>query len=200
MARVHDLEREVSQLRQRYAALEDRVIDLQRGKPLAEVPSRSGRETSGVTITHLPEQNPSFIMPSGDELRRLYDFVVARYPRFATRSQHANEAFDGFSRAFLRVGHLSRDKLNDKYALVTWVDDATLWLRNNQVCPSTLTARDFVCAVLAHGDIDYVPLNRFPFDCSSFGLRRDRTGRPATDGWRAILRSGRLREPSRLRP
>jgi hypothetical protein len=25
---------------------------------------------------------------------------------------------------------------------------------------STLTTRDFVCAVLAHGDIDYIPLDR----------------------------------------
>jgi len=59
----------------------------------------------------------------------------------------------------------------------------------------TLPANDFVCAVLAHGDVDYVPLDRFPLDCSAFGLRRDSSGRPATDGWRAVLRTGRLREP-----
>jgi hypothetical protein len=58
-----------------------------------------------------------------------------------------------------------------------------------------VTVRDFVCAVLAHGDVDFVPLDRFPFDCSAFGLRRDSTGRPATDGWRAVLATGRLRDP-----
>ena len=74
--------------------------------------------------------------------------------------------------------------------LMSWVDDATFWLY-----PSTLTANDFVCAVLAHGNVDYVPLDRFPFDCSAFGLRRDSSGRPATDGWRAVLKNRRLREP-----
>jgi len=58
-----------------------------------------------------------------------------------------------------------------------------------------VTVRDFVCAVLAHGDIEYIPLDRFPFDCSAFGLRRDSTGRPATDGWRAVLAMRRLRDP-----
>lgn len=42
--------------------------------------------------------------------------------------------------------------------------------------------RDFICAVIAHGEIDYVQLDRFPFDCTAFGLRRDQTGRRATDG------------------
>jgi hypothetical protein len=58
-----------------------------------------------------------------------------------------------------------------------------------------VTVRDFVCAVLAHGDVDYIPLDRFPFDCSAFGLRRDSTGRPATDAWRAVLTTKRLRDP-----
>jgi hypothetical protein len=141
------------------------------------------------------DRNPSFIMPSGDELRRLHEIVIARYPQLASRSQQTEEAFDGFCRAFRRIGHLGRDKLTDKYALISWVDDATFWLRDHQIYPSTLTVRDFVCAVLAHGDVDFVPLDRFPFDCSAFGLRRDCTGRQAIDGWRAVLKSGHLREP-----
>jgi hypothetical protein len=80
--------------------------------------------------------------------------------------------------------------------LMSWVDDPAIWLRNHRLYPtSTLTARDFVCAVLAHGDVDFVPLDRFPHDCSAFGLRRDSSGRPATDGWRAVLATKRLREP-----
>jgi hypothetical protein len=97
-----------------------------------------------------------------------------------------------------RIGHLGRDKLNEKYALISWVDDAQFWLRDHQIYPSTLTVRDFVCAVLAHSDVDYVPLDRFPFDCGAFGLRRDSSGRPATDAWRAVLKNRRLREPVSL--
>jgi len=93
--------------------------------------------------------------------------------------------------------NVGRDKLNDKYMLMGWVDDATFWLRDRQVS-STLTGNDFVCAVLAHGDVDYVSLDRFPHDCSAFGLRRDSSGPPAADGWRAVLSTGRLREPMPL--
>lgn len=148
-----------------------------------------------VTITHLPDRNSRFVMPSSDELRRLYRIVLARYPQLATRAQQTDETFDGFCRAFLRVGHLGRDRLNDRYTLVSWADDARFWLNDQQISPSAVTGNDFVCAVLAHGDIDYVPLDRFPFDCSAFGLRRDSTGRPTTDGWRAVLATGRLRNP-----
>jgi hypothetical protein len=58
-----------------------------------------------------------------------------------------------------------------------------------------VTVRDFVCAVIAHGDIDHISVDRFPMDCSTFGLRRDSTGRPATDGWRGVLATRRLRDP-----
>jgi len=31
------------------------------------------------------------------------------------------------------------------------------------------------------GDVDFVPLDRFPFDCRAFGLNRDSSGRPAAN-------------------
>jgi hypothetical protein len=196
--KANDLKKEVASLRETCASLEKQVAALKASKPPPE--NRRAAEPRvveprGVTITHLPDRNASFVMPSGDELRRLHEIVVARYPQLASNLQQPGEAFDGFCRAFLRVGHLGRDKLNDKLALVTWIDDAALWLRDNQVYPNRVTVRDFVCAVLAHGDVDFVPLDRFPFDCSAFGLRRDSTGRPATDAWRAVLATRRLRDP-----
>ena len=167
-------------------------VNEQQGPPMA-----AGRRAveQCVTVTYLPDRNPSFVMPTGDELWQLHEIVVGQHSQLAPRSHQIDEAFDGFCRAFLRIGHLGRDKLNDKYSLSGWIDDGTIWLRDNQAYPTTLTARDFVCAVLAHGDVDYVPLNRFPYDCSAFGLRRDGSGRKATDGWRAVLTTGRLREP-----
>jgi hypothetical protein len=195
---THDLKKEVASLRETCASLEKQVAALKASKPPAE--NGSARETHaterrGVTITRMPDRNAAFVMPSGDELRRLQEIVIARYPQLASHLQPPGEAFDGFRCAFLRIGHLGRDKLNDKLALVTWIDDAAVWLRDNQVYPNRVTVRDFVCAVLAHGDIDYISMDRFPFDCSAFGLRRDSTGRPATDGWRAVLATGRLRDP-----
>ncbi len=191
---------ELASLRQRCDALEKQVADLAAGKPSPASESRPTDarrlvERRSVTITRLPDRNPSFVMPSDDELRRLYEIVIARYPRLAARSEQAEEALDGFRRAFLRIAHLGRDKLNSKYMLTSWVDDAKAWMRDHEVYPSFLTGRDFVCAVLAHGDVDYVPLDRFPYDCSAFGLRRDSTGRPASDGWRSVLNTGRLRAP-----
>ena len=83
--------------------------------------------------------------------------------------------------------------------LVSWIDAAAFWLRDNQICPSAVMASDFVTALLVHGDVDFVPLDRFPYDCSAFCLRREGSGRPATDGRRAVLATGRLREPVPLR-
>jgi hypothetical protein len=196
--KTNDLEKELASLRETCASLEKQVAALKASKPPAEDQHSEARrvvEPRGVTITRMPDQNRAFVMPSGDELRRLDEIVIARYPQLATHLQPPGEAFDGFRSAFLRVGHLGRDKLNDKLALVTWIDDAALWLRDNQVYPSRVTPRDFVCAVLAHGDVDFVPLDNFPLDCSAFGLRRDSTGRPATDGWRGVLATRRLRDP-----
>jgi hypothetical protein len=196
--KARDLEKELASLRETSASLEKQVAVLKASKPPAEdrsVEAKRVVEHRGVTITPMPDQNPSFVMPSGEELGRLHEIVIARYPQFTTHVQPPGEAFDGFRCAFPRIGHLGRDKLNDKLALVTWIDDAALWLSDNQVYPNRVTVRDFVCAVLAHGDVDYIPLDRFPFDCSAFGLRRDSTGRPATDAWRAVLTTKRLRDP-----
>jgi hypothetical protein len=196
--KTNDLKKEVASLRETCTSLEKQVAALKASKPPAEDRRAEVKrvvESRGVTITHLPDQNRAFVMPSGGELRRLDEIVTTRYPQLATHLQQTDEAFDGFCRAFLRIGHLGRDKLNDKLALVTWIDDAALWLRDNQVYPNRVTVRDFVCAVLAHGDVDFIPLDRFPFDCSAFGLRRDSTGRPATDAWRGVLATRRLRDP-----
>jgi len=135
---THDLKKEVASLRETCASLEKQVAALKASKPPAEDRRTEAKrvvEPRGVTITQLPDQNPAFVIPSGDELRRLQEIVTARYPQLALNQQQADEAFDGFCRAFLRVGHLGRDNLNDKLALVTWIDDAALWLRDNQVYP-----------------------------------------------------------------
>jgi len=182
--RIENLEREIVRLRSELSA-----------GGVAPLPKTTRSLEPRVTITYPQDRNRSFSIPSGDELRRLHKIVIARYPQLATRSEQPDDALEGFGRAFHRIGHLGRDKLNDQYTLMSWVDDATFWMRDHQIYPSTLTGNDFICAVLAHGDVDYVPLGRFPVDCSAFGLRRDSSGRPAADGWRAVLSMGRLREP-----
>jgi hypothetical protein len=196
---TNNLKKEIAALRARCESLEKQVTYLQ----ATNTPAIEGRpaeprrvvEPPCVTVTRLPDRNPSFVMPSREELQQLYNVVIGHYPQLAPRSQQTEEALDGFWHAFLRIGHLGRDKLNNKYMLSGWVDDAQFWLRDHNVYPSMLAAKDFVCAVLSHGDVDYVPLDRFPHDCSAFGLRRDRTGRPASDAWRSVLSTGRLRDP-----
>jgi hypothetical protein len=156
---------------------------------------KSDSHAQGIRTTRLSAQSPSFVMPSEAELRRLYSLVLHRYPRLDYRPRGPETAFGGFCRAFLRLGHLSRGPLNDEYALDSWVDEAVCWLRENEVFPYFITAANFCAAVAAHGDIEYVPLGRFPHDCSAFGLRRDRLGRPASDYWRQVLRTGLPRKP-----
>ncbi len=188
-----DLQVEVMRLRARCDALEAQVESLQGGKPPSTPRTNILKEPGGVTITRLPDRNASFAMPSADELRALNHIVLTHYPQLAA-NEEGREAFDGFCRAFLRIGSLGRDKLDDRYALTSWIDNATFWFREQQIYPNLITGKDFIAAVVAHGDIDYVPLDRFPYDCSAFGLRRDSSGRPATDGWRSVL-AGRLRAP-----
>jgi hypothetical protein len=170
---------------------EERV--LQAGK------SRQAREVTEPRVYYPPDLNPSFVMPGESELRRLFQIVTAAYPELAPRRRDPDEAFQYFGHAFFRIGHLGRDdKLNGKYALTWWTDDATWWLKEPRVNLVRLTVVDFVCAVIAHNDVDYLPLDRFPYDCSAFGLRRDRLGRPATDAWRNVLSSGSVRLPIAL--
>jgi hypothetical protein len=120
--RINELEAENQRLRAKLARA-----------GVASAPEVNRSVEPRVTITYQKDQNFSFVMASGDELRRLYRIVLARYPQLATRGQQTDEAFGGFCRAFLRVGHLGRDKLNDRYALVSWADDARFWLNDQQI-------------------------------------------------------------------
>jgi hypothetical protein len=158
--------------------------------------SRQAREVTEPRVHYPPDLNRSFVMPGESELRRLYQIVTAAYPVLTPRQRNPGEAFRYFEYAFFRIGHLGRDgKLNDKHALTWWADDATWWLKEQRVNLVHLTVVDFVCAVVAHNDIAYLPLDRFPHDCSGFALRLDRTGRPATDAWRGVLASRSVRLP-----
>jgi hypothetical protein len=138
-------------------------------------------------------------MPDTVDLRRLYYLVVGAYPMLEPRRRDPNEAFENFVRVFYRIGHLGRSgKLDGRFDLLSWADDATIWLRNQgginllRVLPA-----DFFAALIAHHDIDHPALDNFPHDCSAFNLNRGRWGRPATDAWRRLLETRTPRPPWR---
>jgi hypothetical protein len=190
--RIAELEKEVALLRGKLAAygcmqpVLSSLPDDAQTRRLVRAISEQGsvREVKDVRVYHPPDVNPSFVMPSKDELHRLYEITLRAHPQLAPQRRDSGEALQYFTHAFYRIGHLGRDKLESRYDLIGFAEEATIWLRQHGV---TLIIRllpvDFIAAVVAHGDVDYLPLHRFPYDCAAFGLRRDRMGRPATDTW-----------------
>ena len=158
------------------------------------------REFTETRVSYPPDINPQFDPPDSVDLRRLFYLVTNVYPQLAPRGRDEGEAIKYFGYAFHRVGSLGRtDKLESKYALSWWADEATWWLKDRGVNLIRLSQVDFVIAVVAHNDIDHLPLDRFPFDCSSFSLNAGRWGRPATDAWRKLLESRTVRSPVMVR-
>lgn len=81
-------------------------------------------------VASVRRQDPS------NELRRLHEVVIARFPQLAPPLRRPDQALAGFGRAFLRLGHLGPDRLNDKHMLTSWVDNAVFWLRDHQIYPA----------------------------------------------------------------
>ena len=170
-------------------ALRQRIIDLEREN--AELRQQLARRVV------VPGTRPS-LLPDDRQLNDLRDIVLRRY-RFLKTAQNEAHFDEDFTRAFVALCHLPRTmdgSLNVRLDKGVFLDRASDVLRRLGEPSAPITLGPFVCALVAHGDIAYAPLDHFPTD-QAYGLG-DHTGRlPDGTGWRALLDTRQVRVPSK---
>lgn len=176
-------------LEARVAVLEGKRLDLS-----------SVTEVDQVRITY-PQPASVFVMPSEAELSQLLSIVLARFDNLRPKSclpeveEEEMEYFGQFRAAFRALGYLNRsDALDSKHAATYWVDASEELLRG-QGAPATISLGAFTAAAVAHVDVPYAPLVRFPHELG-FGLALGGTGRRAADRWKQVLATGKLALPT----
>jgi hypothetical protein len=188
-ARVHELEQQV-------AALRAGTRHKSTPAAAARAPEEGARTFTGPEVT-----GRVFAMPTEAEVDQLLGIVLERYPQLAPRppinpqwaDQEQLEFRQEFAAAFRILGEFSRTAEPDaKKAASFWVDRAMQRLHGRDI--GTVRLPSFTAALVAHGDITFAPLDRFPYDLA-FGLRDGDAGEAVGDGWRAVLASRKLREP-----
>jgi hypothetical protein len=183
---------------ERFNALEARVAALE-GRSAPRPAPKLMPEDEGVRITH-PLPATMFVMPLEADLRRLLSIVGARFPnlrpKFSGPRVEADEIeyFRQFGAAFRALGHMRRaDALDRKHAATFWADSAEDLLRA-QGASESVSVGPLTTALIAHGDIMFSDVARFPYDLE-FGLCVGGAGRPARDAWRRVLATGQAPAP-----
>ncbi|MCJ2068307.1 hypothetical protein MKK75_05705 [Methylobacterium sp. J-030] len=186
------LEAQIARLTDRLAALET--------PPAAAVPTPAAPRPAapeGMTV-HTAIAGSGYVMPTEAQLRALHDMVVTTYPVLkdtAGRLDGPDEPFRRFAAAFRALGAIGRaPALNRDRAANWWVDHAQERLAGLGAV-SDLNLASFTAAVVAHGDIPFRALDRFPYELE-FGLVAHGGGRPAGDAWRRLLAGDRLPAPA----
>lgn len=162
----------------------------------ADLPSARAFEEPGASVTNLPIFSASFEMPTPKQFGELHLIVQGRYPKFGI----ANIPPEEFRRAFIFTGNCVRlDVLAEDKTPSWWEDAGEEWLKKHSL-PGAVYAAGVTAAILAHADIRFSDLHRWPFD-SKFGLALPGyQGRPATNKWKNLLNGGRLLEPFKKYP
>jgi hypothetical protein len=189
----------------RIAALEAKIASaqvelaaLKAGRP-APVPPSCDEGPRVVLI----EERTTFVRPTLNELRKLYEIVCGRFPQFRPRSsparfadQDAEECFAGFEWSFERLGNIGRLGAPDTRRYVDhWVEETKDWLRLHRPAHRGNIGAGFLAAAVAHNDIPFTVGDKdrgvvWAIGVAPFG------GKPATDVWRAVLKGGNVLAPS----
>ena len=151
-------------------------------------------------ITGRAAEHWRFQMPTDEQLRQLDEIVARAYPKLGLPRDAIGEEIEQrahtFKNAFLAVGYLGRrdaPETKNAHALSWWLGYIKDWLAESDVC-GDVTQAAFVAACVAHGDVPFFPLDRYPYDIS-LGLMIGYAGRRATDAWRKVLESGQPPAP-----
>ena len=189
----------------RLAACEDEIAELRAviaklqatGAPAAPAPPpavrtiRQPRSEDQVATTRIVAPGAGFTMPSDPELRALFAIVLKAESRVRSephRLECSDAPFERFVNAFRALGGIGRSlALDDGKSMSWWIDEARQILTMSGKS-GDIDSVAFAAAVLAHGDIAYRSLERFPYDLG-FGLVVH-GGTPARDGWRRVLDTG----------
>jgi hypothetical protein len=138
------------------------------------------------------------LMPDERQLKELQGIVLLRYGflRNGTEARF-DELFANSFRALIYLPRTNDGALNMRLDKTVFLDRASDILQKLGVSSISLPLGPFVCALVAHGDISYAPLTFFPVD-QAYGLG-DHSGRSCDGaGWRALLDTRRVREPTRV--
>jgi hypothetical protein len=136
-------------------------------------------------------------MPSLDQMRKLFSIVRHRVPE--QKSNDPDQHFRGFCAAFRYVSNCGRIAApNSKLGLGYFMDDLKQWLRDRNAMTIDITGASFIAAVLASGDILYVPHDSNLGHVWEFGIAPPGHGggKPASDAWKRVL-EGSVLAPSR---
>jgi hypothetical protein len=134
-------------------------------------------------------------MPSLAEMRRLFSIVRQRVPE--QKSHDPDAAFRGFCCAFRFVSNCGRVAApNGKVSISWWMEGMTAWLRERNAMTIDVSGSSFIAAVVASGDVLFVPHNSTLGYTWEFSLvAPGHGGKPASDAWKRVL-EGSLLAPS----
>ena len=180
----------LAQLELQAAALASEIAALKAGKAAPPPPPRD----EGVRIVEVLDERGD--LPNLAELRKLYAVVKHRVPE--VRGNDPDAAFRGFADAYRYVSNCGRIAApNGKLGIGYWMDDMKGWLRRRNAMTIDVTGSSFICAVLAAGDILYVPHDSNLGYTWEFGIvPPNHGGKPAdANGWRKVL-DGSILAPS----
>jgi hypothetical protein len=140
-----------------------------------------------------------FQMPELVTLLELKHIALTAYPVLKPDASNASEFQTLFDNAFFALGHMPRTPdgtLNLKIDRTEWTGRAQEVLHRIGCMTNEVRIGPFTAALVAHHDIAHSPLARWPYDLA-FGLG-NHTGTPATDKWRALILSKKVRGPTAL--
>jgi hypothetical protein len=189
---------EISSLKAQVAEL-TRRLDAKDAPPAPAKSAMKPIEDEGVHISTPKPWNDCFIAPLPDELIRLREAVLKRYP--VLRPSNLDDEFESekFAREFANTFHAlslvrRAEAVDTKRALWFWVDHL------NEVGKAaglpSIDGSALYAAAIGHSDILYVDPNAANMGVTrSLGLQFYGSGRRATDCWKRTLH-GQILAPS----
>ena len=147
-----------------------------------------------------------FVTPTAAEFDALVAIVLRAYPALrldASRGREiiiGNEPRDQVLACFAAIAHWHRtpdDALTMKFDRSVFYDTAETIARELGLY-GDIHPVAFMTAVIMHGDIAYAPLADYPQNAYWGLVGPNRTGRPASDGWRRVLAEKKVLAPTAL--
>jgi hypothetical protein len=181
----------LAELEAKAFALNAEIAKLKAGRPAQPPPPKD----EGVRVLHLLDERTD--LPNLAELKKLHSAVRNLVPE--TKSHDPDAGFRGFCGAYRFVSNCGRIAVpNAKVSLTWWCDVMVDWLRQRSAMTLDITGASFIAAVLASGDILYVPHDSNLGHVWEFGIAPPGHGggKPASDAWKRVL-EGSVLAPSR---
>ena len=191
--------RPIDEINAELAEMRVRITALEAEKSKAAPPAR-GKYVEPETTLHYPAP-ASIEMPNNEEMAGLLRIALAAYPS----RKPAGYDSDGFvcvrflrefGKAFREVSAMERGEApNPKWSISHWHNKASDACRLRGDCTEVDPAA-FFYAVLASGDIPWQAPDPSLGAVLSYGLI-DWGGKRATDAWRTVLATGKIKPPTK---